>query len=183
MIAPLRRQLPNAPRLALAAAILLLLVGCFTSEGEVFSASDAELVPGLEGQYNASDAALTLFRVPETNEYRFILSPKDEKPSSGFFRAMRLGATLVLVAAHLDTDPPKRFDHLLFNLTMSADRVATIQGMEVNEAAAKAEARRLGVRIEGATLIGSKPALMRFLMGLGGLPLTPNPKAVFSRAE
>jgi len=182
MIASHRQSPRRAVGATLLASLLLLLAGCFTADEEIFSATEAQLVPGLAGQYRAPDASLTLFRVPESNDYRFILSPKDETPSSGVFRVLTLGGTLDLIQAHLDSDPPRRFNYLLFNLTMGAGRVATIAGMEVDEAAAKALARRLDVSIEGGGLVGSAPALKRFLMGLGALPLAPG-KIAFSRAE
>jgi hypothetical protein len=140
-------------------------------------------VSGLEGRYSGVEGALTIFRVPESNDYRFIAIPKDDNPSSGSFRVVKLGATLVLVQAHLDNDPAKHFYHLHFNVTSSAGRVATIEGLEPDAEAAKALARRLEVRIEGSTLVGPRPAVARFLTTLASLPLARGGNAVFSRAE
>lgn len=183
MMAWLRVRVWRAARWTVVLPLLATLLGCFGPDEEIFSAGDAQLVPGLEGRYSAVDGAITIFRVPELNDYRFIAIPTDDAPSSGSFRVVKLGATLALVQAHLDNEPAKHFYHLLFNVTSSAGRVATLEGLEADAEAAKALARRLKVRIEGSTLVGPRPAVARFLTALAGLPLARGGNAVFSRAE
>jgi hypothetical protein len=183
MMASLRVRASRVARWAAVLPLLAALVGCFGPDEEIFSAGDAQLVPGLEGRYSAVDGALTIFRAPESNDYRFIAVPKDDKPSSGSFRVVKLGAILVIVQAHLDNEPATQFYHLLFNVISSGGRVATLEGLEADAEAAKALARRLDVRIEGSTLVGPRPAIARFLIALGSVPLARGSGAVFSRAE
>ena len=183
MMASLRVRAALVARWSAVLPLLAALLGCFGPDEEIFSAGDAQLVPGLEGRYSSDDGALTIFRVPESNDYRFIMVPKDDTPSSGSLRVVKLGATLALVQAHLDNEPANNFYHLLFNVTSSGDRVATLEGLEADAGAAKALARRLEVRIEGSTLVGPRPAVARFLTALASLPLAHGSGAVFSRAE
>jgi len=180
---PLRGQAALIFRLAVLLVLPAALLGCFGTEEEIFGPGEARLLPGLEGRYSSSDGALTIFRVPDTNDYRFIMVPKDDKPGSGQFRVVELGDRVKLVQAHLDNEPATRFYHVLFEVTSSGGRVVEIERLDPDEEDAKALAARVGVRIDASMLVGPRPAITRFFSGLAGVRLAKGENGVFSRTE
>ncbi len=180
---PLRGQLALIFRLAVLLLLPAALLGCFGTEEEIFGPGEAHLLPGLEGRYGSSDGALTIFRVPDTNDYRFIMVPKDDKPGSGQFRVVELGDRVKLVEAHLDNEPANRFYHVLFEATSSGGRIVKLERLDPDEEDAKALAAQVAVRIDGSMLVGPRPAIARFLSGLAGVRLAKGEDGVFSRTD
>ncbi len=185
----LPRGLPeHSGRLLVLLLLICAVAGCYQTGEEIFAASDARLVPGLEGRYGGDGGGLTIFRVPGTDDYRFIMVPKDnEAPGSGSFRVMDLSPDVKLVQTHLDKDPANLFDFVLDKVTAQGGRVVAIETLEVKgedaEAQEKALASRFGVTLgKFGALTGPRTGVAQFLLALGRIPLASSGKT-FARID
>lgn len=151
-----------ASGLVLLAAAILTAVGCYETDFEVITASSAVALYGAPGNYTLDEGgSFTISAVPHSNDYRFREVSKDNKVSTGYFRAVPLRGDIYIVQAKYDDED----GYYLVFYQFTSDRRFKQMYPDVDDTRLDQLAQQYGVTIDWdwMYLDGSRSDIMAFL--------------------
>jgi hypothetical protein len=161
--------------LVLLAVSILAIDGCYETYVEVIDASSAVAVRGATGHYTyASGGKVTIWAVPDSNDYRFQEVSKDNEVSAGYLRIVPLKGDIYIVQAKYDDDEVYYIAFYQF----SNDRHFKPMEPDADEKKLNQLAQQYGVTIDrGFDIVpylnGSQSTILAFLRAHAGLSFVP----------
>jgi hypothetical protein len=155
----------------------LIIAGCYETDVEVISAGSAVSVYGVPGEYTYhSGGTVSIFAVPQSNDYRFREVSKDNKASTGYLRMVPLRGDIYIVQAKYDNETVY---YLTFYQFSSSDRRFQPLETTADETRLNQLAKQYGVQIDWDSfdfvpyLSGTSSNILAFLRAHANVPLQP----------
>ena len=83
--------------------LLFMCSGCYTTDQEIFSASEAVAIPGLPGDYSTDNRTCIIYATSDSKAYRF-----RDGNGEGFFRCIPFYNDIYIVQAKYDDESSYR---------------------------------------------------------------------------